>query len=111
MSDRALGKQVRVGRTSGGGILDDTDQQNEVEKPSPPTLVQPFILLVIIICGTNFFATASSESFHFSRSGRNAKVSQYGPTALVLKTSMKSCSETPSKRLETYADALASLGG
>lgn len=60
------------------------------------TFVQPFILDVMITCGTNFLV-APPYSFHFSSSGRKAKVSQYGPEAFVRMLLSKSPSETVSK--------------
>ena len=59
------------------------------------TFVHPFMLDVMTICGAN--RAAPGLSFHFSSSGRNAKVSQYGPTALVLKLWSKASSEIASK--------------
>ena len=65
------------------------------------TFVHPFMLLVIMTCGTNFFVTGTSESFHFSSKGRKAKVSQYGPTAFVF-NDLSNCSGViSSKKLET----------
>ena len=65
------------------------------------TFVHPFMLDVMITCGTN--RDAPALSFHFSSSGRNANVSQYGPTALVLKDLSKSSCDTGSKYVSMNA--------
>lgn len=65
------------------------------------TFVHPFILLVMITCGTNFLVAGSSDSFHFSSNGKKANVSQYGPTAFVLRVSLKDSWVISSKKLET----------
>ena len=70
-----------------------------------PTFVQPFVLEVIMICGAKRLVPPS-YSFHFSRSGRNAKVSQNGPTAFVSRELMKSSSETVSKYAARNASAV-----
>ena len=53
---------------------------------------------------------ARSSSFHFSRRGRKAKVSQYGPTAFVASEFENDSSGTLSKYAETNAEAVASVG-
>lgn len=69
------------------------------------SFVQPFMLLVMMTCGANFFAAGfvPEERFHASNKGKNAIVNQYGPTALTLKTSVKLSSGTASKSAFTYA--------
>jgi hypothetical protein len=61
----------------------------------------------MITCGANLRAAATSAAdfFQVSSSGRNANVSQYGPTAFVRSVSANASSETPSKNAETYAAA------
>ena len=58
------------------------------------SLVHPFMLLVMIICGGNFLPLTAVYpiSFHLSKSGRKANVSQYGPTAFVCITLSKTSS-------------------
>lgn len=87
VSDGALGEYVRIGETACTRILSQLSVTNFLDQDTTTvhrTFVQPFILLVMIICGTNLFVTTSSEFFQLSRRGKNANVSQYGPTALVL---------------------------
>ena len=70
--------------------------------------VQPFILDVITIWGAN--RALPGLVFHFSRRGRNAKVSQYGPTAFVWRLFSKSSSVIPSKYALRNASAFAIVG-
>ena len=76
------------------------------------TLVQPFMLLVIMTWGTNLAAAwlDSVEFFHASSRGKNANVNQYGPMALVLRTLLKSSWDTGSKYFFTNDAAVGSSG-
>ena len=72
------------------------------------TLVQPFILDVITIWGAN--RAPPGIVFHFSSRGRNAKVSQYGPTAFVWRLFSKSSSVISSKYAFRKASAFGIVG-
>ena len=72
------------------------------------TLVQPFMLEVMMTCEANFVPLGLS--FHFSRRGRNAKVIQYGPAALTLYMELKDSSGTSSKYALRNASALGVVG-
>lgn len=67
-------------------------QYGKLYPPVEISFVHPFMLLVITICGTNFFAPGLA--FHFSSRGRKAAESQKGPTALVRSVLSKSSGVT-----------------
>lgn len=67
------------------------------------------MLEVMTICGTNR-RLPPSYAFHFSSSGRNANVSQYGPTAFVCRELPNCSSETVSKNAARKASAVSADG-
>ena len=72
------------------------------------TLIHPPKLDVMTTCGANF--PAPGLSFHFSSRGRNAKVTQYDATALVVKTRLKESSGNSSKYAFRNVSPVAASG-